>query len=75
MKIVRILMDYDMSVLYHPVKANVVVDGLSTMFMGSVIHMVDDKIELVKEDYRLGSLGVWLKDIPKGGFVVLHNFE
>ena len=47
-----------MSVLYHPVKANVVVDGLSTMFMGSVIHMVDDKIELVKEVYRLGSLGV-----------------
>ncbi|WMV58863.1 hypothetical protein MTR67_052248, partial [Solanum verrucosum] len=32
----EILKDYDMSVLYHPGKANVVVDALSRLSMGSV---------------------------------------
>ena len=35
--------DYDMSVLYHPGKANVVADSLSRVYMGSVTHVADDK--------------------------------
>ncbi|WMV41089.1 hypothetical protein MTR67_034474 [Solanum verrucosum] len=35
----ELLKDYDMSVLYHPGKANVVVDALSRLSMGSVAHI------------------------------------
>ena len=35
----ELLKDYDMSVLYHPDKDNVVVDTLSRMTMGSVSHV------------------------------------
>ena len=45
--------DYDMSVLYHPDKSNVVADGISRMSMGSVAHISNDKKEMVKEVYRL----------------------
>ena len=34
-----ILKDYDMSVLYHPVKENVIADALIRMTMGSVAHV------------------------------------
>ncbi|WMV49802.1 hypothetical protein MTR67_043187, partial [Solanum verrucosum] len=37
--------DYDMSVLYHPKKANMVADALSRLSMGSVAHIEDDKME------------------------------
>ena len=33
------LKDYDMSVLYHPIKANIVVDALSCMTIGIVSHI------------------------------------
>ena len=57
--------DYDMSVLYHPGKENVIADALIRMTMGSVAHVPDDKKELVKEVHRLargclvGSLSKW----------------
>ena len=35
-----------MNVLYHPGKANVVVDSLSHMTIGSVPHMEEDKKDL-----------------------------
>src|SRR5688572_26991763 len=37
----ELLKDYDMSVLYHPAKANVVADALSRLSMGSVSHIED----------------------------------
>ena len=43
---VRLLKDYDMSVLYHPGKANIVVDALSRVSMGSVLQVVEGKKEL-----------------------------
>ena len=43
-----LLKDYDMSILYHTVKANVVVDALSRMTKASVAHVEDGKKELVK---------------------------
>ena len=36
----ELLKDYDMSVLYHPGKANVVADALSRVSMGNVAHVV-----------------------------------
>ena len=35
--------DYDMSVLYHPGKANMVTDALCHMFTGSVSHIDEAK--------------------------------
>ena len=66
------LKDYDMSVLYHPKKANVVADALSRLSMGSVVHFEDCKNELVRDVHRLAQLGVRLVDCNKGG-VVVHN--
>ena len=40
---------YNMSVLYHPGKANVVADALSRMTMGSVSHIDEAKKDLVKD--------------------------
>ncbi|WMV50068.1 hypothetical protein MTR67_043453, partial [Solanum verrucosum] len=40
--------DYDMSVLYHSDKANVVADTLSRLSMGTVAHIDKDKKELVR---------------------------
>ena len=50
----ELLKDYDMCVLYHPDKANVVVDVLSHMTMGSVSHVNKAKKDLVKDVHRLG---------------------
>jgi len=52
------LKDYDMSVLYHPGKANVVADALSRVSMGSVSHVEEEKRELARDVHRLARLGV-----------------
>ena len=41
-RLLEFLKDYDISVLYHPSKANVVADALSRFSMGSVAHVEDD---------------------------------
>ena len=55
----ELLKDYDMTILYHPDKVNVVVDALSHMTMGSVFH-VEAKKYLVKDVHRLARLRVRL---------------
>ena len=65
--------DYDMSVLYHPGKANVFMNALSCMTMGSVSHVEEDNKDLVKDVHRLAWLSVRLEDSPNGGFIVHHN--
>ena len=58
-----LLKDYDMSVLYHPDKANVVADAPSRMTMGRVSFVDDEaKKDLVKEVHRLTILGDRLED-------------
>ncbi|KAH0661560.1 hypothetical protein KY284_026491 [Solanum tuberosum] len=71
----ELLKDYDMSVLYHPRKANVVADALSRVSMGSVSHVEEEKKELARDVHRLARLGVRLEDSPKGGVMVRHNSE
>ena len=53
----ELLKDYNMSVLYHPEKANVVADDLSRMTMGIVSHGKGAKKDLVKDVHRLAQLG------------------
>ena len=57
------LKDYDMSVHYHPRKANVVADALSRLAMGSVSNVEEKRKELVKDVHRLSRLGVRLMSI------------
>ena len=71
----ELLEEYDMIVLYHLGKANVVAYTLSRMTIGSVAHVEEAKKDLVKDVHRLATLGVRLEDSPHGGFMVHHNSE
>ncbi|KAH0669484.1 hypothetical protein KY285_023648 [Solanum tuberosum] len=51
------LKDYDMNMFCHLGKANVVVDALRKLFMGSVAHVEEEKNELEKDVHRLARLG------------------
>ena len=67
--------DYDLSVFYHPNKANVVANTLSRMTICSVSHIEESKIDLVKDVHRFTRLGVKLEDSLNSGFMVYHNSE
>ena len=54
------LKDYDMSVHYHPGKANVVADALTILSIGSLAHVEEERKDLVKDIHRLALLGVTL---------------
>ena len=64
-----------MSVYYHPGKANVVVDALSTLSMGSVAHVEEERKELVKDVHRLARLGVCLMSISDSGVTVQNGVK
>ena len=66
---------YDIKVLYHPGKSNLVADALGCMTMGSVSHLEKDTKDLVKYFHRLVRLGVRLEYSPNGGFMVHYNYE
>ncbi|XP_070004958.1 uncharacterized protein [Nicotiana sylvestris] len=50
--------DYDCSILYHPGKANVVVDALSKISMGSLAHIAPAKRLLAKDIQGLEDTGI-----------------
>ena len=45
----KILKDYDCSILYHLDKANVVADALSRKSAGSLVHISTERISIIKE--------------------------
>ena len=55
-----------MSILYHPGKANVVVDDLSRLSMGRTAHVEEEKRELAKHVHKLSRLRVRLMDSTEG---------
>ena len=69
------LKDYDMSVHYHPGKANVVANALSRLSMGSVAHVEKERKELVKYVHSLARLGVHLMSISDSGVIVKNKAE
>ena len=69
------LKDYDMSVLYHPGKTNVVANPLSRMTINSVSYVEEVNKDLLKYVHRLARLGVILEDFPNCGFMIHHNFK
>ena len=68
----ELLKDYNMSFLYHPRKANVVADVLCHMIMGSVSHIDEAKIVLVKAVHRLARLGLSSED-SSNYYLMFHN--
>ena len=70
MRWLEFLKDYDINILYQPGKANVVVDALTMLSMGSTTHVEEEKGELAKNVYRIARLGVKLMDSTERGIVV-----
>jgi len=56
----ELLKDYDMSILYHPGKANVVADALNRLSMGSTTYVEEGKKEFAKKVHINSRLGVRL---------------
>ena len=67
------LKDYDMSVHYHPGKANVVADAFNRLCMVSVAHVEEERKDLVKYIHRLALLGVLLMSISDSGVTVQNG--
>ena len=72
-RLLELLKDYDMSVLSHPKKANVVAYTLSHMTIGSVSHVEEAKKDQVRYVYRLARSGLKFEDSPNVGFMVHNN--
>ena len=64
-----------MSILYLPDKANVVVDVLSKLYMGSTYHVEEEKRELDKDVHRFARVGVKIMDFIEEGIVVTNEAE
>ncbi|WMV24676.1 hypothetical protein MTR67_018061, partial [Solanum verrucosum] len=68
----ELIKDYDVDILYHPGKANVVADALSRKTISSINEQTVEKEGMAKDLHQLASLGVCLLETPKEGIVV-HN--
>jgi len=62
----ELLKDYDMSILYHSGKDNVIADDMIKLSMGSTSHVKEGKKELAKDVCKLALLGVQLMDSNEG---------
>ncbi|XP_070050513.1 uncharacterized protein [Nicotiana tomentosiformis] len=71
----ELLKDYDIDIMYHLEKANVVADTLSRKSIGSLAHLESYQRLLAEEVYRLASLGVRLADSSGGGVIVKNRAE
>ena len=67
----ELLKDYDITILYHPGKPNVVVDALSrkTESMGSLAHLQVSRRHLSREVQTLSNDFMRLEVLEKGGFL------
>ncbi|XP_075077559.1 uncharacterized protein LOC142164177 [Nicotiana tabacum] len=74
-KWLELIKDYVMDILYHPGKANVVVDALSRKSMGSLAHLGADQRPLAREVYQLASLGVRILISDEGKAMVRNGAE
>ena len=61
----KLLKDYDCSILYHPGKANVIADALSRKSAGSLAHISTERRPIIKELHELIELGLQLKVTKK----------
>ena len=71
----ELLKDYDVDILYHPGKANVVADALSRKSMGSLTDVQPEGRDMVWEIQRLSSLGVRLANSEDSGVSIREVAE
>ena len=64
-----------MNILYHPVKATVVVDALTKLSMGSTAHVEEEKRELSKDVHKITCMEVRHMDSTEKGIVVTNGAE
>ena len=57
----KLLKDYNCSILYHPGKANVVADALSRKSVGSLAHISTERRPIIKELHDLIDQGLQWK--------------
>ena len=67
----ELLKDYDITILYHPGKANIVADALSRKAgsMGSLSHLQVSRRPLTREVQTLANDFMRLEVLEKGGFL------
>ncbi|XP_052171570.1 uncharacterized protein LOC127787551 [Diospyros lotus] len=65
----ELLKDYDVHILYHPRKANVIVDALSRKPMGSLAHISSWRRSLVEQLHSLEWSGACLEISDSRGFL------
>ena len=68
----ELIKDYDIDILYHPGKANVVADALSRKAIMNAGSQAMVSPGVAKDLRQLASLGVHLLETPKEGIIV-HN--
>ena len=71
----ELLKDYDVDILYHPGKANVVEDALSRKSMGSLTDVQPERRDMVREIQRLSSLVVRLDNSEDSGVSIREVAE
>ena len=71
----ELLKDYDITILYHPGKANVVADALSRKVesMGSLAHLQVSRRPLAREVQTLANDFMRLEILEKGGFLACEE--
>ena len=67
--------DYDISMHYHPGKANKKADALSRLSMGSVAHVEKEIKELMKDVHRLAHFGVFLMSVSDSNVTIQNGAE
>ena len=74
-RLLELLKNFNMSILYRLGKANVVVDAFSRLSTGCTSHVKKGKRELHKDVHRLAHWGVNVMDSTEGGIGVTNGTE
>ncbi|XP_070034774.1 uncharacterized protein [Nicotiana tomentosiformis] len=69
----ELLKDYDVEILGHPNKANVIADALNHKPMGNFVHIEAGRQGLTKELRQLANMRIRLLDFEYGGVTVQNT--